>query len=82
MSIVKTLAVAALVTIGGAWPALADCAADLTAIDQAMASASLTDDQKAQAEELKKSATDNCTAGKTDEAAAPIGQLKEMLGLS
>jgi hypothetical protein len=82
MSFIKTVVIATALSVGAAWPALADCAADLTAIDEAMTKATLTDEQKAQADEWKKAATDNCTAGNGEEAAAPIGELKKMLGLT
>jgi hypothetical protein len=82
MSTTRTVVLAMALTAGAAWPALADCAADLTAIDQAMGTATLSAEQKTQADELKKSASDNCTAGKAEEAAAPIGELKKILGLT
>ncbi len=82
MSTFKTTVLAVALTAGAVWPALADCAADLTAIDQAMTTATLSAEQKSQADELKQTASDNCTAGKAEEAAASIGELKKLLGLS
>ncbi|MFO1171537.1 MAG: hypothetical protein U1E49_11265 [Hyphomicrobiaceae bacterium] len=82
MSFIRTIVVASALSVAAALPALADCTEDLKAVDDAMAKATLSDEQKTQAEDWKKAATDSCTAGKADEAAAPIGELKKLLGLS
>ncbi len=82
MSIIRTVALAAALSAGAILPAFADCAADLTAIDEAMTKATLTDEQKTQADGWKTTAAEACTAGKAEEAAAPIGELKKLLGLS
>lgn len=82
MNIIKTVVLATALSFGALGPALADCAADLTAIDAAMTTATLTEEQKTAADQLKQTAAENCTAGKSEEAAAPIGELKKLLGLS
>ena len=58
MSTIKTIVLATALSMAAAFPALADCAADLTAIDEAMGKATLSDEQKTQADDWKKSATD------------------------
>lgn len=82
MSYIRTFVVASALSLAALTPAFADCTEDLKAIDDAMAKATLSDEQKTQAGDWHKAATDSCTAGKADEAAAPIGELKKLLGLS
>ncbi len=81
MSIIRTIVLATALSVG-ATCRLRRCAADLTAIDEAMAKATLSDEQKTQADGWKTTAAEACTAGKAEEAAAPIGELKKLLGLS
>ena len=82
MSFIRTIVVASALSVAAIMPALADCTEDLKMVDDAMAKATLSDEQKTQADGWKTTATEACTAGKADEAAAPIGELKKLLGLS
>lgn len=78
----KTFIPAAVLSLALAGPAFAfQCPADIAKIDQALQSASLSDEQKAQVMELRNEGERLHQSGQHQDSVDTLAQAKEILGI-
>ena len=78
----KVFISAALLSLALAGPALAfQCPADMAAIDQALQTAQITDEQKAQVMQLREEGEQLHSAGQHQQSVDALAQAKEILGI-
>jgi hypothetical protein len=78
----KVFISAALLSLALAGPALAfQCPADMAAIDQALQTAQITDEQKAQVMQLREEGERLHSSGQHQQSVDALAQAKEILGI-